>query len=365
MQRLAMESVRPEMISAVDIFDPGGRSMIRAGGALQENHIEMLQSLGFGSVYVNLPYLGQTRPPDNLVRPDFRTEAVKIIRCVYDEFRVQKEVDVNPLRDLASKLVNEVIINRNQLFQLVDLRTPETYLPAHVFNVAVLSVLTALKMEYSPVKLHELALGALVMDIGEMLLPSAILRKKGKLEPEEMLEVKKHPEAGFEGLRKKMRGLPTPSLHVAYQHHESFDGKGYPRGVAGSEIHEFARIASVVDMFDALLSDRPFRHYYLPHEAASILHALAGRLLDPEVVMRFAFCVALYPQGSLVQLDTQEICEVESVGAKQPDRPRLQLLTDAWGNRRKDRESIELEKMPSRYIVKVLKDQEIMNWLLS
>ena len=365
MQRLAMDSVRPEMISAVDILDPAGRVLIRARGALQEHHIQLMHNLGFGSVYLHLPYLGQPAPSSEPASLAFRAEALKILRRVYDDFRMKNEVDGNPLRDLASKLVNEVIFNRNQLFQLVDLRTPETYLPAHVFNVAVLSVLTALKMEYPPTKLHELAIGALVMDIGEMLLPQELLRKKGKLELAEMLEVKKHPEAGFEGLRKKMRGLPAPSLHVAYQHHESFDGKGYPRGIAGAEIHEFARIASVADMFDALLSDRPFRHYYLPHEAVSILHALAGRLLDPDIVAQFASCVAPYPQGSLVQLDTQEICEVESVSVQNPARPRLQLLTDAWGNRRKERESIDLAKMPSRYIVKVLKDQEIMDWLLS
>lgn len=118
-------------------------------------------------------------------------------------------------------------------------------------------------------------------------------------------------------------------------------------------------------MFDALLSDRPFRHYYLPQEAASILHALAGRLLDPEIVTHLIAGIALYPQGSLVQLDTSELCEVELVSLKNPTRPMLQLLTDAWGNRRKERERMDLAKIRSRYIVKVLKDQEIMNWVTS
>ena len=365
MQRLVMDVVRPEMLAAIDVMDPGGRFLIRAGRPLQENHIGMMQSLGFGSAYVNLPCLSQTPPPADIVRPELRTEGVKMIRHVYDDFRHKGDVDGGPLRDLAAKLVDEVIRNRGQLFQFVDLRTPDTYLPSHVFNVAVLALLTGLKMDYPPAKLHELAIGALVMDIGEMLVSPEILRKKGKLEPSEMLEVKKHPETGFEGLRKKMRGLPATSMHVAYQHHESFDGKGYPRGVDGGDIHEFARIASVADMYDALLSDRPFRRYYLPHEAASILHALAGRLLDPEIVTHLTSCIAIYPQGSLVQLDTRELCEVESVSVQHPARPRLQLLTDAWGNRRKERESIALEKMSSRYITRVLKDQEIMDWVVS
>ena len=364
MQRLAIELIRPEMVSAMDVADAGGRILIRAGRPLQESHIQAMQNLGYGSAYVNLPSLSENRM-DDMLRPETRMEAVKLIRKVYDDFKTKGEVDGNPLRGLASKLVNEVILNRGQLFQFVDLRTQETYLPAHVLNVTVLSLLIALKMEYSPGKLHELAIGTLVMDIGEMLVSPDILRKKGKLEPEEMLEVKKHPELGFEGLRKKMNGLPATSMHVAYQHHESFDGKGYPRAAGGADIHEFARIASVADMFDALLADRPFRRYYLPQEATSILHALAGRLLDPQIVAHLTACVAPYPQGALVQLDTQELCEVESVSVQNPIRPRLRLLTDAWGNRRKTQEGIDLEKVTSRYIVKVLKDQEIMDWIVS
>ena len=260
MQRLAIELIRPEMVSAMDVADAGGRILIRAGRPLQESHIQAMQNLGYGSAYVNLPSLSENRM-DDMLRPETRMEAVKLIRKVYDDFKTKGEVDGNPLRDLASKLVNEVILNRGQLFQFVDLRTQETYLPAHVLNVTVLSLLIALKMEYSPGKLHELAIGTLVMDIGEMLVSPDILRKKGKLEPEEMLEVKKHPELGFEGLRKKMNGLPATSMHVAYQHHESFDGKGYPRSAGGAEVylseeHEavFAKTKAKFETFDKAMS---------------------------------------------------------------------------------------------------------------
>jgi HD-GYP domain-containing protein (c-di-GMP phosphodiesterase class II) len=365
MQRLAMELIRPEMISAVDVEDAGGRILIRAGRPLQENHIKTMQALGYGSAYVNLPYLSETRSTGDIIRPDLRTEAIKLIRQVYENFITKEGIDATPIRDLASRLVSEVILNRGQLFQLVDLRTPDTYLPAHVVNVAVLSILAGLKMEYSTAKLHELAIGALVMDIGEMLVPPEILRKTGELTPEEMQQVKQHPETGFEGLRKKLNGLPATSMHVAYQHHESFVGKGYPRGISGTAIQEYARIACVADMFDALLSDRPFRRYYLPQEAASILHALGGRLLDPGIVTQLTASIAPYPKGSLVQLDTCELCEVESVNLRNPARPQLQLLTDAWGNRRKDLDRMDLEKISSRYIIKGLKDQEIIDWVTS
>ncbi len=365
MQRLELSCLLPEMESAVDVQDSNGRVLIRAGRPLHESHIQSMHIMGLGSAYVNLPHLSKGPSVDDILRPELRAEAVKLIRRMYEEFKSKGEIDGAPLRDLASRLLNEIILNRGYLFQNVDLRSPDNYLPSHVLYVATLSVLIGLKMDYSPAILLELAIGALLMDIGETLLSPEILCKADKLTPEEMQEIKKHPELGFEGLRKRVRGIPGPSMHVAYQHHESFDGKGYPRGISGVDIHEFARIAGVADMFDALISDRPFRHYFLPHEASSILHALSGRLLDPDAVDHLLSCVAPYPQGSLVQLDTGELCEVKSVNVQNPARPTLQLLTDSWGNRRKDRERLDMERRQSRYIVKVMKDQEIMRWITS
>jgi HD-GYP domain-containing protein (c-di-GMP phosphodiesterase class II) len=363
MQRLTVGVLRPEMVAAVDVVDPLGKNLIRAGTAFQESHINLLVENGFKSGYVSLsPFTAAV--PEPILATDMHNEGLKLIRQVYTDF-IKGEVDVNPLRDFASRLVNQVVINRTTPFQWIDLRSTDDYLPAHVLNVAVLSILIGLKSEYTPTRLHELAVGALLMDIGEMSIAPEILKKKDKLTAEEMLEVKKHPELGFDGMRKKIRGLATPSMHVAYQHHESFDGSGYPRGIVGAEIHEYARIAAVADMYDALLSDRPFRHYYLPNEAASILQAFSGKILDPEMVSRLLSQVAVYPQGSLVQVDSGEFAEVDGVEFASLARPKLRLLTDAWGTRQLKGDALDLQKQRSRHIKKVLKDQEIVEWITS
>jgi len=118
-------------------------------------------------------------------------------------------------------------------------------------------------------------------------------------------------------------------------------------------------------MFDALVSDRPFRHYYLPHEAAAILNALSGRFLDSNIVQHLISYVALYPQGSLVQVDSGEVGEVETVHASNPSRPRIRLLVDPWGKRIKELAGMDLARTQSRTIVKVFKDQEITDLILS
>ena len=362
MQRLSIDLLRPEMIAATEVNDALGRVLIRAGSSIQESHIKLLTEAGYKSTYVELPRF-TAAAPDPLISQDTRQEALKLIRQIYDGFRNKADVDSSPIREFAAQLVNQVVVNRTNVFQTVDIRPTEDYLPGHVLNVAVLSILIGLKCEYTVTRLQELALGAMLMDIGEMAISQEILKKTDKLTPLEMAEVKKHPELGFDALRKKIRGLPAPAMHVAYQHHENFDGSGYPRGIADGDIHEYARIAAVADMFDALLSDRPFRHYYLPNEAASILQLFAGKILDPEMVSHLLSQVALYPKGSLVQVDSGELAEVDSMESANPSRPRLRLLTDAWGNRSKEPEILDLVKQRSRRIVKVFKDQEIMEWI--
>lgn len=362
MQRLDIKLLQPEMISAVDVVDQDGKIIIRAGTAFQENHIKVVVQQGYGSVYVSLPRF-TTHPPPGILNQELHKSLVSTVAETYEAFRDKNVMDGKKLRELANKLVDEVVINRTNLVQWVDLRTPDDYLPAHAVNVAVMSVLIGLKMEYTVLKLQELALGALLLDAGEMLIPQEILRKKEKLTPAEMEIVRQHTEKGFEGLRKKIKGLPVTSMHVAYQHHENFGGNGYPRGISGNEIHEYARIVSVADMFDALVSDRPFRHYYLPHEAVGILQIFSGRMLDPEKVATLLQYVALYPQGVMVHLDTGEFGEVEVVRAANPNRPRVRLLTDKWRKTLNQADYIDLERQQNRYITKVMKDQEIMDWI--
>lgn len=363
MQRLAVGLLRPEMVSAMDVADAGGRVLLRAGAAFQESHIQAVHRLGFGSAYVTLPRF-KAEPPVEILDKELRDKLIRTVGQTYGAFRDKSEVDGAPVRELANQLVDAVVIHRSHLVQWVDLRTPETYLPAHVVSVAVLSVLIGLKMDYTIAKLQELALGALLMDIGEMLIPEELLRKTEKLLPEEMATIKQHTEKGFEGLRKKVRGIPATSAQVLYQHHENFSGNGYPRGISGTDIHEYARIASVADMFDALVSDRPFRHYYLPQEAAGILRFYSGRMLDADMVEALMQYVAVYPQGMLVHLDTGEYGEVESVRATSPARPRVRLLTDKWEKTLREEDHIDLERQQSRYITKAFKDQEIMDWLM-
>jgi putative nucleotidyltransferase with HDIG domain len=165
----------------------------------------------------------------------------------------------------------------------LELRDEET--EGHSRRVVEEAVELARRMGMPEEEIVHLRRGAILHDIGKMIIPDEILRKPGPLTPSEWLIVKKHPEAAYELLK------PIPYLQKAidipYCHHEHWDGSGYPRGLKGEEIPLAARIFSVVDVWDALLSDRSYSKAWSREDALSYIHENAGKLFDPQVVAVF------------------------------------------------------------------------------
>jgi HD-GYP domain-containing protein (c-di-GMP phosphodiesterase class II) len=214
-------------------------------------------------------------------------------------------------------------------------------------------------MEYAEAKLRELALGALLHDLGQTLVPAEIANKPGKLTPEEMDIVRQHTQAGFDVLR-KIREVSIPAAHIAYQHHENYDGTGYPRKLKGDEIHEYARIVTVANIFDALISERPFRKAFPPHEAHEILMTLGQKFVDRKILNIFLSNIAIYPIGSVVQLSTGQIGVVTDVSRGLQARPQIKLIADEDYSSLPVTEELDLTRNLTVFITKLLKEQEII-----
>ncbi len=176
----------------------------------------------------------------------------------------------------------------------LDLRDRET--EGHTQRVTELTVRLAQAMGVPEAELVHIRRGALLHDIGKLGIPDAILLKPGPLSEEEWEVMRRHPDyafrwlAGIEFLR--------PALDIPYCHHERWDGGGYPRGLKGEEIPLAARIFAVVDVFDALTSDRPYRKAWSRDEALRYIHEQAGRQFDPKVVEVFLREVGAESVGS-------------------------------------------------------------------
>jgi HD-GYP domain-containing protein (c-di-GMP phosphodiesterase class II) len=190
------------------------------------------------------------------------------------ELRI-KELE-GQVRDLRSALV----CSFNQLLDLRDLNTG-----VHSTRLAEWGLRVARDLGVPENFMPDMEMGALLHDIGKIGVPDGILNKPGRLTPEEFEIVKRHPEFGWTVIR-NLPGLEQTSLYVLH-HHENFDGTGYPAKLKGSEIPIGARIVSVIDAFDAMVSSRPYRAGLPLAEAIRRLHESSGTQFDPAVVKSF------------------------------------------------------------------------------
>jgi len=165
----------------------------------------------------------------------------------------------------------------------LDLKDQET--EGHSRRVTDLTLLVAREMGINDEELAHIRRGALLHDIGKMGVPDAVLLKPGKLTDEEWEIMRRHPVYAYEMLSRI--DYLRPALETPYCHHERWDGTGYPRGLKGEEIPLSARIFAVVDVFDALTSDRPYRKAWPMEKALEYLREQSGKHFDPRVVEVF------------------------------------------------------------------------------
>jgi putative nucleotidyltransferase with HDIG domain len=165
---------------------------------------------------------------------------------------------------------------------MVSLAEKDEYTEEHTRRVALRAVQVGEELGLSPVRLRELATGAIVHDIGKLAVPDSVLKKPGKLSTDEFEAVKRHSEKGYRTL--KELGFREPVRRLVLDHHERLDGTGYPRGIAGPAISLDARILAVCDVYDALISTRVYRDAFTHEQAMAILREEAGHKLDRRCV---------------------------------------------------------------------------------
>ncbi len=192
----------------------------------------------------------------------------------------RRDLKIKQLEEELKRAQTGTICALSLLLDLKDLKTG-----LHATRLAEWAVRVAEHMGVGHEAIKEIEVASLLHDIGKIGVPDAILLKPGKLTKEEFGVVKKHPEYGW-AILNSVPGLERTSLLVLH-HHERFDGKGYPAGLSGKSIPLGARIVAVVDTFDAMLSNRPYRKGFSAGEVLERLEPEAGTQFDPDVLQHF------------------------------------------------------------------------------
>ena len=282
MIRLSAKKLRKGMIISQGIYNARGAFLLRKGTRLTEQYVKRLQKMNIHSLSVTAlqPHLNVS-PPDDIILEKTRIKAIDNVSHVFDDVQTSGKINTNLLKDTAESIIFDLIQNRNNLLQITDMRLHDNYTFSHSVNVAVIASMIGTFCHYSKQNLLELTLGALMHDIGKIFVPENILQKPYPLNSEETVVINRHPHAGFAKL-KEAGGFSDTVLAIAIQHHERFDGSGYPHHYVGSDIHRFARIVSIADVYDALTSNRPYKRAYRPDIAYKIMTQCACAGFDPD-----------------------------------------------------------------------------------
>ncbi len=363
MQRLPVARLRSGMVVARPIVGSSGQMLLSTGTVLNEMYIRRLREKGIPSIYIQEQTPELNVQVDDVISDESRLRANVAVRDLMKDVRTELAVarrgfvtlnDVQ-VRKSVNSLVDELLANRDIAVNLADIRSLDNYTFGHSVQVGVLAILTGITMGYDHLRLRDLGIGAILHDIGITRVPEAIATKTGALTPEEMAEMQKHCAYGFDILRYQPN-LSILSAHVAYQHHERHNGEGYPRGLKGDEIQEYARIVAIAEQYDSLISDRPWRAAHLPHEAVEIIAGGGDYYFDYRVVKPFLENVAVYPVGTLVELNDGTRGVVTQVQKGLTLRPTIRLLRCEDGTAIKPPIEVRLLDHPTLLVSRVLTD---------
>jgi HD-GYP domain-containing protein (c-di-GMP phosphodiesterase class II) len=360
MRRIRIDELKSGMIVAHTIMDCDGRILLRSGIQLNENYIKRLSEFGLNSVYIRDSLDGvEVR---DVISDETRLESIKIVKDSFQQLENQHKLNVRMVQSMVDKIIDDLLSDINVLVNFNDIRTFDDYTFGHSVNVAVLAIMTGITLGFNELQLKELGIGAILHDIGKTRIDKNILSKTGDLSKDEFNEIKRHTYYGFEILR-QYPDVSLMSAHVALQHHERWDGNGYPRRLAGDNIIEYARIVTVCDVYDALVSDRPYRAAYTVNQALNILKRMSGIYLDPNCVDALISNIAVFPVGSVVELSTGELGVVVDVNKATPSRPIVRLIFDRYGKRLQHPYEVDLSKYSTVIVTKTLQEEAIQKLL--
>jgi len=244
-----------------------------------------------------------------------------------EDVRLGRAVDTRTARQMVAGIVSSVVRTPNALALLTSLKHRDEYTAQHCINVSILCVIFGRHLGMSQAELELLGLAGLLHDVGKMRIPLAILNKPGRLTTQELAVMQQHPGFGHEILA-DAPGLPTAVLDAARFHHERADGSGYPEGLTGDRISRVTMIVAIVDVYDAVTSDRIYHDGMAPHHALSMMYNKAPQFFDRKLFEEFMRCLGIYPVGSVVRLDTGEVAVVTTADPRRHLRPVVLLLLD-------------------------------------
>ena len=289
-------------------------------------------------------------------------------RSMVDELmqlaRMGASVDAARLEPVVQKMIGSLRRNPDALVPLARLKQLDAYAGEHAVATAVLIIALGIHLGVSDPEIERLALGALLKDIGELALDASVIGKPGQLSRAEMSEVHRHVEESLAVLEAPSR-LDETSVAVILEHHERFDGSGYPYRRLGEDISLAGRMAAIVDTYDAMISDRPYRRALSPALALRQVFEQAGLQFDPALVASFVHTVGIYPVGTLVRLESGHLAVVEEQNEGEPLKPRVRVIYHSGRKQYVAPTEVDLSRKVGNHYGQIVRPESYERWGIS
>jgi HD-GYP domain-containing protein (c-di-GMP phosphodiesterase class II) len=298
--------------------------------------------------------------PENDAAYRLYIDLIDQLNDIFNYIANGNRVDVRSVDAIIDRLIRTIREQQDCLIgYILGKEIPGRHFAKAAVNTAILAYLISMKFKAPNQKLLQIVTGALLHDVGMLRLPREILDKQGGLSEDERRQIQTHSLTSYKIACKEMLHAQGVGL-VVLQHHEHWDGSGYPQGLAGAKIDAGARIVSVADAFEAMVSEKPYRDSMIGYQAMKNLLADNSRCFDPQVLKAFVKTMGLYPIGSYILLNNGAIARITEVRLETPLRPKISLLIDESGKTYPQNagKPINLAVEKSLFIVRALDPKE-------
>lgn len=276
---------------------------------------------------------------------------------LFQDVRLGQAIELSEVATVVEQISASVLRHPTALISLTRLRTADEYTYIHSVSVCALMTAVARQMELPAEQVQLAGQAGLLHDVGKMRTPLEVLNKPGKLTDAEFAVMQRHPEEGVALLQQW--GAAAEVIDVCLHHHEKFDGTGYPRGLAGTQISLLSRIAAVCDVYDAISSTRPYKTAWSPAEAIRRMAEWQGHF-DPQVFQAFVKTLGIYPIGSLVRLSNEQLAVVVEQHPDSLLTPRVRVFFSARSRTPLPQRLLDLARPPANE--RILRREDPEEW---
>lgn len=335
MRLVSVNRLQSGMKLGKKIYNDEGLVLLADGVELTDALIKRLASIGIGYIYIE-DAITEDVVITGMLQDETRNQALKVIRNEFQQMSGASGITKGfyhldkKFSNVMNSILDDLATQEDPMIMLLDMHTADNYLYAHSLNVCLYTLVLGIAYGYSREELQVIGLGSLLHDIGKTQIPVKIIQKPGMLSDEEFRHMQAHTEIGYRILKDEPN-IPLLAAHCALQHHERIDGSGYPRGLTGPQIHEYAKWLGVADSYDAMTSNRVYKKAMLPHQAVEALYVGSGTLYEQKQLELFRDRVAIYPLGLSVKLSTGESGVVVKIDPTIPHRPVVRVLSGPEG----------------------------------